>query len=321
VVRYYIRVLSFILVAVIFLAGCSVNKLVMNKVAGMLAGNGSGSVFKGDNDPEFVGDALPFAIKFYETIMKSVPGHSGLVVTTGSMYIMYANVFLHTPASMMKDNSYLEQEHLMARAKNLYLRGRDIILKGIERRHPGFMALLEKKNFESIKKMMVKKDAPFLYWSAAGWMGAFSIDPFDMELGITLPRAAGLMDLVLKVDPKYEKSSVHDFYISYYGSLPEYMGGSNEKAREHFKKSINYSGGKLIAPFVSLATSISIKTQNLEEFRKLLTKAKEFDIETNPENRLVNIINKRKAKWYLENEEDFFLVTDKEDLSEDEKEK
>ena len=306
--------------AMILFSGCSLNKLAMNKVADILAGGGTGSVFTSDNDPEFVGDALPFAIKMYETLLASVPGHPELIVTTGSMYIMYANAFLYTPASMMNEDMYKEQDRLMERAKNLYLRGRDIILKGIERRHEGFSELLKKKDFENILKMMKKSDAPFLYWAAAGWVGAFAIDPFDMDLGITLPRAAGLMEMVLKVDPEFEKSSIHDFYISYYGSLPEYMGGSNEKARESFKQSVKYSGGKLIAPFVSLATSVSISTQNLKEFRELLKKAVAFDIELDPENRLVNIINKRKAKWYLENEEDFFLVTDNENSSETEDE-
>jgi len=306
----------------ILLGGCSINKMAMNKVADILAGSGTGTVFTGDNDPEFVGDALPFAIKMYETLMRSVPGHAGLVVTTGSLYIMYANAFLHTPASMMKEDMFKEQDRLMARAKNLYLRGRDIILNGVERRHPGFTDFLKKKEFNNILKMMEKEDAPFLYWASAGWVGAFSIDPFDMDLGISLPRAAGLMDMVLKLDPEFERSSIHDFYVSYYGSLPEYMGGSNDKARENYKLSVKYSNGKLIAPYVSLATSISIKTQDYKEFRELLNKAVSFDVETNPGSRLVNIINKRKAKWYLENEENFFLVTDKEnetDMEEGEK--
>lgn len=320
-VRRYFKIITLLLAVMLLFSGCSINKLVMNKVGDMLAGDGAGSVFTGDNDPEFVGDAMPFAIKMYESIMRSVPGHAGLVVTTGSMYIMYANAFLYTPASMMKEEMYKEQETLMNRAKNLYLRGRDILLDGIERRHSGFTELLNKKEFEKILTMMKKDDAPFLYWAAAGWVGAFSIDPFDMDIGITLPRAAGLMDMVLKLDPEFEKSSIHDFYISYYGSLPEYMGGSNAKARENFKKSVEFSDGKLISPFVSLATSVSINTQNFKEFRELLNRAAVFNVDLNPENRLVNIINKRKAKWYLENEEDFFLVTDKEtpaDIEEEE---
>ncbi len=317
----YFKKTVLLLAAMLLLSGCSINKFAMNKVADMLAGGSTGSVFTSDNDPEFVGDALPFAIKMYESLMRSVPGHSGLTVTTGSLYIMYANAFLYTPASMMKDEMYQEKEILMSRAKNLYLRGRDILLDSLERRHSGFVELLDKKEFEKILIIMKKDDAPFLYWAAAGWVGAFSIDPFDMDIGITLPRAAGLMDMVLKLDPEFEKSSIHDFYVSYYGSLPEYMGGSNKKARENFRKAVEYSDGKLISPFVSLATSVSINTQNFKEFRELLGKAVAFNVDLNPENRLVNIINKRKAKWYLENEEDFFLVTDKEtseDIEEEE---
>jgi len=318
--RTYSKAIILLSSAWMMLSGCSINKLAMNKVADILAGGETGTVFTSDNDPEFVGDALPFAIKMYESLLASLPKHPDLIVTTGSLYIMYANAFLYTPASMMKEEMYREQDRLMKRAKNMYLRGRNIILKGIERRHDGFSALLEKKEFGKILKMMKKEDAPFLYWAAAGWVGAFSIDPFDMELGITLPRAAGLMEMVLQVDPEYEKSAIYDFYISYYGSLPEYMGGSSEKARESFKKSVEHSGGKLAAPFVSLATTVSIKTQNLREFRELLKKAAEFDVEISPEDRLVNILNIRKAKWYLENEEDFFLVTDRDDLSEWEEE-
>ena len=311
------RVTILLLITLIAFSGCSINKYAMKKVADILTTEGSSSVYTGDNDPEFVGDALPFAIKMYETLMDSIPNHSGLILKTGSLYIMYANAFLDTPASMLKEEEFEKQEKLMNRAKNLYLRGRDILINGLERRHPGFGKLLDRKNFAGVLKMMSTDDAPFLYWAAAGWVGAFSIDPFDMDLGITLPSAAGLMDLVLKIDPQFEKSAIHDFYISYYGSLPEYMGGSTEKARQNFRASVRYSEGKLAAPYVSLATTVSIQTQNIEEFRELLKTAVGFDLKLNPTDMLVNILNKRKAKWYLENEDDFFLVSG-EDAEEEE---
>jgi hypothetical protein len=75
---------------------CSLKKMAMNTVADTLAAPDGGTVFTGDNDPELVGDALPFAIKMYETIMASIPRHRGLRLRTGSIYIMYANAFLQT---------------------------------------------------------------------------------------------------------------------------------------------------------------------------------------------------------------------------------
>jgi predicted anti-sigma-YlaC factor YlaD len=155
---------------------------------------------------------------------------------------------------------------------------------------------------------MKKDDIELLYWAGAGWMGAFSIDPFDMELGVSLPRAAALMDKVKELDPGYGAGAIDDFYIMYYGSLPEYMGGDLKLAREHYLKALQQTGNKSAAPYISLATTVSVKEQNLEEFSTLLKKALEIDPEADPENRLVNIIDRRKAQWLLDHAEDFFLL-------------
>lgn len=302
-----------LLVMFLIFQGCSINKFAMNKVADALTSSAGGSVFTSDNDPELVGDALPFAIKMYESLLSSAPSHPGLQLRTGSLYIMYANAFLYTPASMLGEDDYKKQDFLMKRAKNLYLRGRDIILNGLNKKYDGFLTALDKRDFNNAFRRMKKKDAPFLYWAAAGWMGAYSIDPFDMKLGIHLPKAAAIMERVLTLDKDYEKGSVHDFYISYYGSIPEYMGGDADKAREHFKKAVQFTKGRSLSPYVSLATSVSIKMQDLKEFRSLLNKALKIDPNSDPDNRLVNILNKRKAEWFLDHEEDFFLSDEPEE--------
>jgi hypothetical protein len=67
---------------------CSIEKLALNKAADMLSASSGNDVFTRDNDPELVGDALPFAIKFYESLLASVPNHQGLRLRTGSLYVM-----------------------------------------------------------------------------------------------------------------------------------------------------------------------------------------------------------------------------------------
>ncbi|MCX6573099.1 MAG: TRAP transporter TatT component family protein, partial [Candidatus Aminicenantes bacterium] len=74
------------LALVLSLGGCSIEKMAVNKAAGMLSGSGSADVFSSDNDPDLVGEALPFAIKFYESLLASVPDHAGLRLRTGSLY-------------------------------------------------------------------------------------------------------------------------------------------------------------------------------------------------------------------------------------------
>ena len=100
---------------------------------------------------------------------------------------------------------------------------------------------------------------------------------------------------------------MHNFYIPYYGALPDYMGGSSQRAREHFNLALAAGSGDT-SPYVSLATTISVKEQDAAEFRSLLQKALDADVNADPDNRLVNILNRRKAKWMLEHIDDFFLT-------------
>lgn len=286
---------------------CSLKKMAMNKVADMLASPGSGTVFTGDNDPELVGDALPFTIKMYESLMVSMPWHLGLKLQTGSLYIMYANAFIQAPADMLAQEEIERQKYLFNRAKNLYLRGRDILLKALDHKYPGFLNRLDKKEYDRALAPMKKADVPLLYWAAAGWLGAFAIDPFDMKVGITVPGAAALMDRVLQLDPGFDGGAVHDFYTLYYGAMPDYMGGDFNKARDHFKKAIAASAGKITSPYLSLATTVAVKEQNLEEFEELLNKVLAVAPDADLSNRLLNTINRRKAEWLLKHAEDFFL--------------
>jgi predicted anti-sigma-YlaC factor YlaD len=308
-----------ILPILFFSQACSIKKFAINQVANALTGNSSNTVFTGDNDPELVGDALPFAIKMYESLLAANPRHQGLRLQTGSLYIMYANAFLQTPAAMLPEAEYKKQEFDYNRAKNLYLRGRDIILTGLENKYPGFQDALLKRNYGKALERTTRKDISLLYWTGAGWLGAYAIDPFDMDLGMTLPAAAALMDKVLQLDPNYAAGAIHEFYILYYGSLPEYMGGSLQKARDHYNQAIAISKGKSATPYLSLATAVTVKEQNIKEFRHLLEKALKIDPEAAPENRLVNILNQRKAQWLLEHAEDYFLETEEADMDKEEK--
>jgi predicted anti-sigma-YlaC factor YlaD len=294
----------------IFFPACSIKKLAMNQVANALTTPTSSTVFSGDNDPELVGDALPFAIKLYESLLAANPGHLGLKLKTGSLYIMYANAFLQTPALMLPESAYEIQEFNYKRAKNLYLRGRDIVLSALEQKYPGFKQNLQKKSYAQALAATNKKDVPLLYWAGAGWLGAYAIDPFDMDLGITLPAAAALMNRVLELEETYASGAIHEFFVLYYGSLPEYMGGSLQKARYHFKKAIAISGGKSSTPYIALATTVAVKEQNLGEFQSLLKQALAIDPDIDPENRLVSILNQRKARWLIEHADDLFLETE-----------
>ena len=301
--------LSFLAACLSLLAvgGCSLNRLAVNAVAGMLSSPGSGTVFTGDDDPQLVADALPFAMKLYESLLAQTPENEELLLATGSMFAMYANAFVQTPAGMLPETEFAQRQESLARAKRLYLRGRDYCLKALELRHPGLRARVD-ANDPAAMAGTDAEDLPYLYWAAASWMGAFSAEPFDMEMLLTLRRPLGLMARAYELEEGYGKGSIHEFYISVYGSLPASLGGSQEKARYHFAKAVEYAAGLTAGPYVALATSVSVPAQNAAEFRDLLGRALAVDLDASPENRLVNLLSQRKARWLLEHIEDYFLL-------------
>ena len=295
------------LFALFSLGSCSLEKLAMKKVAGMLSGSSSTDVFSSDNDPDFVGEALPFAVKLYESLLGSIPEHAGLRLRTGSLYIMYANAFVQTPADMTPRREGEAKEYLLARAKNLYLRGRDILFVGLEKRNPLIRKQLKERKYKEAMAPFKKEDVSLLYWTAVGWVAAFAVNPFDMTLGQTLPQTAAMMARVAELDPGFNQGALHVFYVSYYGSLPDYMGGDAAKAREHFEKAQAIAGTKDTSALMALATTVCVHEQNAGEFKKLLRQVLEFDPDKSPENRLVNILNQRKARWFLAHVDDFFI--------------
>ena len=289
------------------LEGCSIEKLALKKVAGMLTGPSGADVFSSDNDPDFVGQALPFAIKLYESLLASLPDNAGLRLRTGSLYIMYANAFVETPADLTPRRDAETKDYLLARAKNLYLRGRDILFVALEKKNPSIRRQLKDRKYEEAMAPFRKDDADLLYWTALGWLAAFSVNPFDMTLGQTVPQTRAMIERVAALEPGYGHGSLDSFYVSYYGSLPDYLGGDAAKAREYFAKAQALAGKTDTSSLMALATTVSVKEQNAAEFKDLLGRVLAFDSDSSPENRLVNILNQRKARWLLAHISDYFV--------------
>ncbi len=301
----------FLLVASLF-ASCSLNQIAVNVLADTLAGEpGDGAtVFTSDDDPELIGEALPFALKLYESILAQTPDHERLLLAAGSGFVSYANAFVATPAGMLPFDEWDRREAMQKRAKRLYLRGREYLLRGLEVRHPGFrQALFAEARAALIPYLdrMEPADVPYLYWTGAGWVAAFSLDVFDLELALTVPRVEPLMLRALDLDETFSDGAIHDFFVHYYAGLPEAMGGNPAKVDYHHARALEIAGGRLAGPFVSYAEAVAIPRQDVALFVDLLERALAVDPDDYPPARLVNILAQRKARWYLGSIDDFFL--------------
>src|SRR3954469_2391113 len=151
--------------------------LIQRKAVGMVASTlaSSGDVFTRDDDPELVGDAIPFGLKLYESLLDSAPKNKDLLIATCSNFTQYGVAYLETEAMALGEAEHHDEvAHLNQRALKLYLRAKGYCLRAMEVRFPGVTAALLKDPAAALKPAK-KEDVPLLYWMAASWGSAIGL--------------------------------------------------------------------------------------------------------------------------------------------------
>jgi tetratricopeptide (TPR) repeat protein len=285
------------------LNGCFLKSIAVNSVADGLAGQGD--TWSSDNDPVLVGDAIPFSLKFMESILAATPHHVGLLTTLCQSFTEYGYAYVQAESEYIADQNYDKSKELNLRAKNLYVRARDYGLRGLEARHDHFSKLLMADPKTAVAKAN-KDDMDLLYWTGLSWMAAISIGKDDPELVSDVPQAEALIYRAYELNPDYNEGALHDFLITYEGGKPAMMGGSDKKAKEHFDRALELNKGQSASTYVNWAEAVDEKQQNREEFEDMLNKALAVDPDKEPSTRLANLITQKRARWLLANEDSIF---------------
>jgi predicted anti-sigma-YlaC factor YlaD len=295
-------------VVAVFLSGCSVKRLAADVIGGALTGDSE--VFASDDDPDLIREAIPFGLKTIESLLASSPSHRGLLLSAAKGFTTYAYL-LQDEADRLEEQDRSRTRLLRARIKRLYLRGRQYAFRGLDLDHPRFEALL-RRDQASVLAKTTAEDAPFLYWAGLSWGGALSAGSDDLALVSDAPLFAALVRRVVDVHERYEGGAAYECLISYEASRP---GGSAGLAREHFRRALALTDTPRASLFVALAEGLSIKEQNLDEFKALLASALAVDPDREPKGRLVNVLAQRRARWLLARIPELFLDTDHKEVA------
>jgi predicted anti-sigma-YlaC factor YlaD len=301
--RLFLRLCSLAL-AITVLAGCSVKRVAINKLGDALAN--SGTTFASDNDPEFVGNAIPFSLKLIESLLAESPSHKGLLLAACSGFTQYDYVYIQQSADQAEVTDIQQHLALKARAKKMFLRARDYGLRGLEVSHKGFREALH-ADARAAVRVVSKKDVPLLYWTASAWAMAISDSKDDPELIADQTTVESLIDRAYELDPTFDHGAIESFLISYEAARQGAKGDSAERSRQHFERAVALSDGQLAGPFVAMAETVSLAKQDRAEFESLLNRALKIDPDTHPETRLANLIMQRRARWLLGRTDDLFL--------------
>ena len=289
-------------------SGCSFRKMAVSKLGDALASGGT--TFASDDDPELVKAAVPFSLKLMESLLVESPKHAGLLFAATSGFTQYAYAFVQQDADEMEDKDLAAANALRARARRLYLRARNYGLRGLEARHRDFAKAL-RDNPKKAVAVTKPGDVPLLYWTAVSWAAAISNSKDDPDLIADVPVVEAMIDRALELNESYDHGAIHSFLIAYEMSRQGTAGRPEDRARKHFARALELSGGQLAGPFVSLAESVSVQKQNVAEFKELLNRALAVNADARPEWRLVNLVMQRRARWLLSRTDDLFLMSDK----------
>lgn len=284
--------------------GCSVKRLAINQLGDALS-NGGGS-FATDDDPDLIRAAAPFSLKLMEALLIESPQHRELLQALASGFTQYAYAFAALPADEQEEKDLAAANAGRARARRLYLRARNYGLRGLAVRHPGFEQAL-RANPAAAVRVLKQGDVHLLYWTAASWAAGISLSKDSPDVIADLPLAAALMDRALALDEAFDHGAIHSFLITFELARPGAGPDAVAKARQHFARALELSGGNQAGPYVSLAESVALKQQNAAEFKALLEKALAVKVEARPEWRLVNTLMQRRAAWLLGRMDDLIL--------------
>jgi hypothetical protein len=267
----------------------------INRMADALSS--TASTFSRDNDPEFVRVAAPSTLKMVEMLLDDQPQHAGLLMTACSGFTQYAYGFLQTDADLAADPSSSAARELRARAAAMYERARTYCLRGLEQRHPGVRQALQ-RDANAALSSLTKADVPDIYWTAISWGGALSLaDNQLLRLG-ELAVVRGLLVRALDLDETWEAGALHEAIIPLEG-LPVFVGGSPQRAREHFERAVALSKGESAFAYLAMASSVAQPARDRPEFERLLRAAIAVDVSRRPSLRLANLIAQKRARYLL----------------------
>ena len=284
-------------------AGCSLNRLAVNKLGDALA-EGS-STYATDDDPELVGQALPFALKTIEGLLQSSPEHRGLLLAAAGGFTQYSYAYVHCEADYVESADLARATALRQRAVRLYRRALGYGLRGLEVASPGLGATLRREPQAAVARLGTQ-EVPIAYWTGLSWAAAASVAK-EGDLVADLPLVEALMRRALELDEGFADGSIHDFFIAWEGGRPAAAGGSIERAKAHLERALQLAHGTRVAPLVSWAETVCVATQDRGRFTEVLEQALELDADRYPEQRLANLVAQRRARWLLSRVDELFI--------------
>lgn len=284
-------------------AGCT--GLALDSVGDALSE--PGKTYAQDDDPELVREATAFGLKTIETLIEARPEHEGLHVAASRGFTQYAFAFLQSEADYAEEDDYHRAKHLRYRALRMYRRALRYGLAGLAIEDEDFLKDVRKDPKATLADWDDGEDAERLFWTALPWAAAVSLDKDDADLAADLDVVEAIMVRVREIAPDAGCGQVHDFFLTWEAGRPAAAGASMDRAKAAYERALNTCPDQRVGPHVTWAELVSVKSQDREEFTRLLGLVLAFDADSAPDHRLANLVAQKRARWLMAQADDLFI--------------
>lgn len=283
-------------------AGCSIQRVALKSVGDVLS-SGS-SVYETDDDPELVAAALPFGLKVIESVLAEQPEHRGLLLSAARGYLLYSYAYLSLPAQRLELTDLAAAQALRRRSRNLALRAHGYALRALALDYPQIDTVLRAAPEEAVQRIATpERDVEALYWTAAALALAISSSRNEPALLARLPEVEAMVQRALQLDETWNEGALHELAMNLAGSGTRPADAATLEA--HYTRALELSAGAGV--HVTYAEAAALPRQDRALFTQLLERALAVDIERQPEQRLLNVLAQQRARWLLDNLDQWFL--------------
>jgi predicted anti-sigma-YlaC factor YlaD len=298
---------SALLLPTMFMQGCStLRQYAVNSVGDSLASGGA--VYERDDDIVLIGDALPFSLKLLDSLLAQAPRHRGLLLSASRGYLLYTYAYVDEEAERLAQSDLEQAAVGRARAHRLYLRAHDYAVRGLEVTYPGLRQEFARDPVQAVRRVGgsgSSADVALLHSAAATLALAISSDKQDVAMLARLPEVDAYLARALELDEVWKAGALHELAVSWLSSRPGLH--RNDTIERHYARALELSGGHRAGVYVGYAEAVMIPAQKRSEFVRLMNQALAVDLDADPDNKLLNALAQRRARWQLGHLDELFL--------------
>ena len=287
----------------LFLPACSsfITNMAVNSLAAVLAEGEA--VFRSDDDLGLVEGALSNNLKLMETLLETSPENQEVLLSAAKGFLLYAYGFVEPDLFELDFTQFDEKQAVRRRAARLYRRATDYGLRGLEVDYPGIAERLRRDPEAAVMELEVE-DAGLALWTGTALGARIGMETHNPEATADLSVMGALLLRSRELDDSVDGGVAYD-YLSIYETAR--IGGSLDQAREYYEHALQLGPERRPVLWSTWAETGSVANGDRAEFATLLQQTLDFDIDSEPEGRLLNRVAKERAAWLLANVDDYFF--------------